>query len=164
MVSDQFSDCHSFLAEIMQEDTSRAKALHDNPVKVAVIDNGADYVRTTISENIQEGISFVHTANRKYILPWWFVADPHGPQMAYLIRTVNPFCQLYIARVGTSRDDVGLDYAVEVSSIPFLSFRKAPRNALRSQSLLLGNQMGHQQTSGSDLHQLDNKARTPSPA
>ncbi|EXJ88024.1 hypothetical protein A1O1_04951 [Capronia coronata CBS 617.96] len=85
-----------------------ARRFHDRPVRIAVLDNGADKIRSTLKQHIEKGVSFV-TANSdgdNRILPWWMVADPHGTQMASLITSANPFCRLYIARVGTGRKDI----------------------------------------------------------
>jgi hypothetical protein len=89
--------------------------LNENPIKIAIIDNGVDKVRTNLFENIENGISFVTTLRRGNMLPWWMVADPHGTQMASLILKVNPFCRFFIARVGRSRDDIDPEHAAKAS-------------------------------------------------
>jgi len=96
--------------------TDYARRFDNRPIKIAVLDNGADKIRSTLKEHIQKGVSFV-TANLdgdNRILPWWMVADPHGTQMASLITSVNPFCRLYIARVGTGRKDILPERAAQV--------------------------------------------------
>ena len=47
------------------------------------------------------------------------VADPHGTQMASLITEVNPFCRLYIARVGKARKDILPENAAKVQFLTF---------------------------------------------
>lgn len=79
----------------------------DRRIKVAIIDNGADKIRSPIGSMIEKGISYVSSdllgeAPR----PWWMVADAHGTQMASLIGQINPYCRLYIARVGKGRADI----------------------------------------------------------
>jgi len=94
-----------------------------NKVKIAIIDNGADMIRTTLNDKIAKGFSFV-TADSEagnQVLPWWTVSDPHGTQMASLIVRVNPFCSLYIARVGKGRKDILPSNAAKVrSSLPLM--------------------------------------------
>ncbi|KAI1746884.1 subtilisin-like protein [Xylaria castorea] len=80
----------------------------DKRIKVAIIDNGADKIRASVGEMIAKGISYV-TADRfgsDRILPWWMVSDSHGTHMASLIGQINPYCRLYIARVGKGRNDI----------------------------------------------------------
>lgn len=88
----------------------------DRRIKIAIIDNGADRIRSSIGEMIAKGISYV-TADLlgpDQILPWWMVSDAHGTQMASLIGQINPFCRLYIARVGKGRNDIDPKKAAKV--------------------------------------------------
>ncbi|KAL4950088.1 hypothetical protein BDW69DRAFT_187706 [Aspergillus filifer] len=79
----------------------------DTRIKVAIIDNGADKIRSPIGPWIDNGISYVSSDHLgEAPRPWWTVADAHGTQMASLINTVNPYCRLYIARVGKGRADI----------------------------------------------------------
>ena len=91
------------------------KVFKDQKVKVAIIDNGADQFRSTISCNIEYGMSFMKEgpASTGY-LPWYTAADPHGTQMAYLIRNVNDWCRLYPLRAGSLREDIDADAAAKV--------------------------------------------------
>lgn len=77
----------------------------DRRIKVAIIDNGVDRMRDDVREAIEKGISFVSADPEEpdRVLPWWMVADPHGTQMASLVKQVNPYARLYIARVGVGR-------------------------------------------------------------
>jgi hypothetical protein len=88
----------------------------DLRIKVAVIDNGADRIRNSVGDMIAKGVSYVTAGaeNGDRILPWWMVADPHGTQMASLITNANPFCRLYIARVGKGRKDILPENAAKV--------------------------------------------------
>lgn len=92
----------------------------DKRIKVAIIDNGVDRIRASIRNMIDKGISFVaggsQSADQNEILPWWMVSDPHGTQMASLIGQTNPYCRLYIARVGKGRGDILTKHAIEVRS------------------------------------------------
>lgn len=88
----------------------------DARIKVAIIDNGADKIRSSIKNSIAKGVSYVTggPASGDRILPWWMVSDPHGTQMASLIAKANPFCRLYIARVGKLRQDILAENAAAV--------------------------------------------------
>ncbi|KAI0526729.1 hypothetical protein F5B22DRAFT_655851 [Xylaria bambusicola] len=48
-------------------------------------------------KRIKEGRSFVDGDSR--LSPWLFASNPHGTQMANLICAIDPFCELYVARV-----------------------------------------------------------------
>ncbi|KAI1086805.1 hypothetical protein F5B19DRAFT_498003 [Rostrohypoxylon terebratum] len=80
----------------------------DMRIKVAIIDNGADRIRSKFRHMIAKGKSYVTAdmLSSDRSLPWWMVSDPHGTQMASLIGQMNGYCRLYIARVGKSRDDI----------------------------------------------------------
>jgi hypothetical protein len=88
----------------------------DKRIKVAILDNGADRIRGAAKDQMAKGVSYVTAdpANPNQTLPWWMVADPHGTQMASLVAQVNPYCRLYIARVGKARYDILPDDAAEV--------------------------------------------------
>ncbi|KAE9380874.1 hypothetical protein N431DRAFT_362973 [Stipitochalara longipes BDJ] len=94
----------------------------DQRIRVAIIDNGADRIRSKFRQMIAKGQSYV-TADllgSDRSLPWWMVSDPHGTQMASLIGQTNNYCRLYIARVGKGRNDIdpvkaakAIDWAVD---------------------------------------------------
>lgn len=98
-------------------------------VKVAIIDNGVDESAFK-PEQIAKGRSFVHREHsagqngRKKIMresPWWLSVDAHGTQMAQFICTIDPWCELYIAKVCESRNDVTLASVCHVSLFCFLA-------------------------------------------
>ena len=85
-------------------------------VKIALIDNGVDQMRSLISENIASGASFVRAGGRTEVpaLPWYTAADAHGTQMASLMREVNRWCRIYPARVGSLQLDIDDEAAAKV--------------------------------------------------
>jgi len=114
--------CHTFLGNLDAERVTEpklTKKFKDYRIKIAIIDNGADKIRSSLKENIAKGVSFVKAdpENGDRILPWWMVADPHGTQMASLVKMMNPYCQLYIARVGKGRKDILPEDAAEVRAM-----------------------------------------------
>ncbi|QYS93801.1 Peptidase_S8 domain-containing protein [Trichoderma simmonsii] len=80
--------------------------------KVALIDSGVVVVRgrhgenlnddvySTLEHRIKGGISLVSKDDEEYT--WWNATEPHGTQMAALICTLNPFCDLYVVKVAES--------------------------------------------------------------
>lgn len=129
----RLQDCHDFLSSMNIKAGSRPKpdycsrfqkfsapgvaGMEDNSslIKVAIIDNGADKFRLRIRDLIERGVSYVKadTDSADRILPWWMVSDPHGTQMASLVAATNPWCRLYIARVGKGRRDILPEDAVQ---------------------------------------------------
>ncbi|KAI1112636.1 peptidase S8/S53 domain-containing protein [Nemania sp. NC0429] len=122
---DQLDPCHRVIYDLRNSNAAayqKLKELTQEPsfgtrdyrIKVAILDNGADRIRSSIRGQIAKGVSYVTggpASNR--ILPWWMVSDPHGTQMASLIAKANPFCRLYIARVGRGRKDILPKHAAE---------------------------------------------------
>lgn len=103
-------------------DPQRTSSKVDRRIRVAIIDNGADRIRSKFRHMIAKGQSYVKAdlLGSDRSLPWWMVSDPHGTQMASLIGQTNDYCRLYIARVGKGRNDVdpanaaeAIDWAVE---------------------------------------------------
>ncbi|KKO96663.1 hypothetical protein THAR02_11234 [Trichoderma harzianum] len=81
--------------------------------KVALIDSGVVVVggargehlegnvaSSDLAQRIVEGISLVSRDNEEQ--PWWHATEPHGTQMATLICSINPFCDLYVVKVAES--------------------------------------------------------------
>jgi hypothetical protein len=62
---------------------------------------------------IREGHSFVDDGFK--ICPWLFASDSHGTQMANLICAMDPFCDLYVARVAEGKYGITLERAARVS-------------------------------------------------
>jgi hypothetical protein len=111
------------------------KKFCDRPVRIAIIDNGIDRFRSTINPNIEDGVSFVKISmDENKVLPWWSASDAHGTQMAFLIRTVNPYCRLLPARVGLTRDDIDPALAVQVCSTS-VGFRLGQKRTHSTQAI-----------------------------
>jgi hypothetical protein len=82
-------------------------------VKVAVIDNGFDW--ESLKEYKPDGESFVYHGGKEQ--NWFFASDLHGTQMATFITQLNPFCELYLAKVGHLRRDIKSDAVQDVSQL-----------------------------------------------
>lgn len=126
----------------------------DKRIKVAIIDNGVDGIRSSVKEMIAKGISYVaagpYTADQDQTLPWWMVADPHGTHMASLVGQINPNCRLYIARVGKGRADIQVEHAIKVSKASYDDLLSVLTNDLSR----IGHQMGPGAGSRHHLDQL----------
>lgn len=78
--------------------------------KVALIDSGVVVVGgqnatsgefgSSLAKRIVEGISLVSRDNEEQA--WWHATDPHGTQMATIICSINPCCDLYVVKVAES--------------------------------------------------------------
>ena len=64
--------------------------------KVAILDTG---VSTFPPDRIKMGTSFVHDKSSSVLKPWWLPSHEHGTQMADIIRSIDPWCELYIAQI-----------------------------------------------------------------
>jgi hypothetical protein len=76
--------------------------------KVCLVDSGVIVVENNAPENgqrklhigrqIVDGQSFVYDGFSES--PWWYASVPHGTQMASLLCSIDPCCELYVAKVG----------------------------------------------------------------
>lgn len=64
---------------------------------------------------IKGGRSFVYDGSK--VSPWLFASDSHGTQMANLICAMDPFCDLYVARVAEGKYGITPERAAEVSAL-----------------------------------------------
>ncbi|KAJ0119897.1 Peptidase S8/S53 [Diaporthe amygdali] len=90
----------------------------------------------TLWSRIKEGKSFVDDDSR--VSPWLFASDAHGTQMANLICSIDPACELYVAKVtdgnnfGISPERViraiewAISKGVDIISMSFTMFEDRP--------------------------------------
>lgn len=84
--------------------------------RVAIIDTGVDINLEEISSCVERGETFIdYKSDRES--HWWVASEPHGTHMATIIRKLNPKCKLFIAKVGTSRDDIRIESLSRVSRL-----------------------------------------------
>lgn len=101
--------CHHSLWKLIKNAprSEQSQRFRDNRIKIAIIDNGMDVHSLTEKwKNISIGRSFVKADLDDTYLPWLSASDPHGTQVASIIRKLNPFCNLYILRAGKSHKDI----------------------------------------------------------
>ncbi|KAE9376015.1 subtilisin-like protein [Stipitochalara longipes BDJ] len=80
-------------------------ALLPKPVKVAIIDTGIDqnsFEPNKFKEFYSKGDMYSETQDS----PWWLSVDIHGTQMAKLVTAIDPYCKLFIAKVGDHKTDI----------------------------------------------------------
>jgi hypothetical protein len=92
----------------------------DLRTKVAVIDSGLNQsfshpTGTGTRDYRITGASFVREKSRES--PWYCPVDPHGTQMATIIRELDPECNLFVARVCSTKRDLSQRTVAEVSFI-----------------------------------------------
>ena len=90
-------------------------------IKVALIDTGVVGVedrRSLPAEfrpgQIKDGISFVHGKDGESETPWFVPSNEHGPQMAGIICSIDPYCELYTAKVADGRTIEAVESIVKV--------------------------------------------------
>ncbi|EHK20707.1 uncharacterized protein TRIVIDRAFT_153866 [Trichoderma virens Gv29-8] len=82
-------------------------------------------VYKTLWSRIKKGQSFVGEGSR--VSSWLFASDPHGTQMANLICAIDPWCDLYVAKVTEGRSGIipvraiqwAMDQGVDIISMSF---------------------------------------------
>ena len=89
--------------------------IHPNAprTKVAILDSGID---RSLFQGIVEGKSFVRKDGRES--PWYIPSHSHGTQMAQFVRSLDPCCELYIAKVCDDRSDISVANVVKVRDLP----------------------------------------------
>jgi hypothetical protein len=97
---------------------SRDQTVRDafSRVKVAIIDTGVDESAFDEYTHSCKGTSFVRKDNTES--HWWLSSDVHGTQMAKLISSLDPFCQLHIAKVGDHKTDIVSERVVQACGRP----------------------------------------------
>lgn len=86
-------------------------------IRVAILDSGVDPVLFSSQGRNIVGASFVHKSNGSKESPWWLASDPHGSHIANLVSQLDPCCDLYIAKVAESKNQLQLDQVVQASII-----------------------------------------------
>ncbi|PON29941.1 hypothetical protein TGAM01_v201307 [Trichoderma gamsii] len=136
-------ECHHSLWNIIKNAprSKRFQRLENSHIYIAIIDNGVDVHSLTQKwKNISIGRSFVKYDSEDRYLPWFSASDPHGTQVASIIRKVNPFCHLYILKVGETHKDVipenvakAVNYAIshQVDIVSITCNAKNDRHLLR---------------------------------
>ena len=81
-----------------------------NPVEVALIDDGVDFLHSTLSGKISSGKSFDYKSfdygdkGENRVRPHWISERGHGTGMASLITRVCPMAQMYVIKLETHSD------------------------------------------------------------
>ena len=81
---------------------SRLKPL--TKVKIALIDTGIGALGERSQLQIKSGISFGHGADGESESPWWIPSNEHGPQMADIISSIDPYCEIFPVKITNDTD------------------------------------------------------------
>ena len=77
---------------------------------MAIIDTGID--ETLLDFRNIDGGSFVRHDGKES--SWWLAREMHGTNMARIVRSLDPYCELYIAQVGESKTDIRPERVIQV--------------------------------------------------
>ena len=88
-------------------------------IKVALIDTGIDAFGIRRQMQIRPGISFGYGADGESESPWWIPSDEHGQQMANIIHSLDPYCEIYPVKI--TDDSEGA-----VKARPMIDVRHSP--------------------------------------
>lgn len=120
--------------------------------RIAILDDGVDQVSPVWAEINKRGqraaitgASFV-VDNDGNESPWWLSHTAHGTQLAGVILEMDPFCELFIAKVMLRRDEVDLGRVISVRKCPFHVIQVM----LATNSCTVGHQMGNRRESRHD--------------
>lgn len=62
----------------------------------------AQWSTNDLAHRVKGGKSFVNTGDDEEQV-WWHASEPHGTQMARLICSIDPCCELYVIKVAETR-------------------------------------------------------------
>ena len=89
-------------ARLERSTNSRLKPLRK--VKIALIDTGIVALGDRSQLQIKSGISFGHGADGESESPWWIPSSKHGPQMADIISSIDPYCEIFPVKITDDSD------------------------------------------------------------
>ena len=89
-------------ARLERSTNSRLKPL--TKVKIALIDTGIGALVDRSQLQIKSGISFGHGADGESESPWWIPSNEHGPQMADIISSIDPYCEIFPVKISDDTD------------------------------------------------------------
>ena len=89
-------------ARLERSTNSRLKPLRK--VKIALIDTGIGALVDRSQLQIKSGISFGHGADGESESPWWIPSNEHGPQMADIISSIDPYCEIFPVKISDDTD------------------------------------------------------------
>lgn len=74
-------------------------------IKIALIDTGIGALADRSQSWIKPGTSFSHGAGGESESPWWIPSNEHGPQMADIISSIDPYCEIYPVKITDDTDE-----------------------------------------------------------
>ncbi len=82
---------------------SRLARRRPRPIRVAIIDSGVDLGKFETDNLVGASFSELGRSADSY---WWLSSEEHGTQMAKIIKSIDPCCQLFIAAVADHRTEI----------------------------------------------------------
>jgi hypothetical protein len=138
-----FVEGYSSLQHIQHDLSPATKSSKSTRTKIAILDDG---INQTLPEWIEAtktsaggltGVPFVVNLEGNES-PWWLSRSAHGTHLAGIIRQLDPFCELYIARVIEYINEIDLDRVTAVSE----HLSHATRTLYVTNAGDIGHQMG----------------------
>lgn len=82
----------------------------------------AQWSTNDLARRVVDGKSFVNTGDEEEQL-WWHASEPHGTQMARLICSMDPCCELYVVKVAETRSSgISANVVAEVRAYSAVTF------------------------------------------
>jgi hypothetical protein len=150
-----FIEGYSSLQYIQHDLPPATKSSKSTRTKIAILDDGINQTlpvwieATKTSAGGLTGVSFVVNPEGNES-PWWLSRSAHGTHLAGIIRQLDPFCELYIARVIESTNEIDLDRVMAVSEYP----SHATRALYVTNAGDIGHQMGNRAESRYCCHRF----------
>lgn len=96
-------------------DNSNIQMAEPGKSSLEVRQKGRDRLWTDdLAHRVVDGKSFVNTGDDEEQV-WWHASEPHGTQMARLICSIDPYCDLYVVKVAeTRRSGISANVVAEV--------------------------------------------------
>ena len=74
-------------------------------IKIALIDTGVGAMGDRSQLQFKPGVSFGYGADGESESPWWIPSNEHGPQMADIICSIDPYCEIYPVKITDDSDE-----------------------------------------------------------
>ena len=74
-------------------------------IKIALIDTHIGALNDRNQLQIKPGISFGHGADGESESPWWILSNEHGPQMADIISSIDPYSEVNPVKITDDTDE-----------------------------------------------------------
>ena len=101
---DAFVNEYTNIQQVRLERSTNSTIKLLRKVKIALIDTGIGALADRSQLQIKSGISFGHGADGESESPWWIPSNEHGPQMADIISSIDPYCEIFPVKITDDTD------------------------------------------------------------